>query len=102
MCDERSRSANRKSTRNDSREWIHRDIAITLIEATCALVLATQPRTCAIGWVLALNVFLIVFCEIAPRFHHHPLFHFAAGVVTGYSTLLTSFLCSHHLFRLLL
>ena len=78
--------------------WIHRDVLLAITEAFCAILFIGHPFAEAIRLTIALNIFLWVSCDVAPRFHHHPLFHFFSGLSAGYMALSTQTLWQLHLF----
>jgi uncharacterized membrane protein YhfC len=80
-----------------SGEWIHRDTLIALIETICAMLFIGHSYDQAIRLTIALNVFLWVYCDLAPRFHRHPLFHLFSGLSAAYASLCTVALWQQHL-----
>ncbi|MHB1957489.1 MAG: hypothetical protein ACYCO5_00465 [Acidobacteriaceae bacterium] len=77
--------------------WIHRDTLIALTEAICAILFIGHSHDQAIRWTIALNAFLLVYCDVAPRFYRHPLFHFFSGILAAYTSLCTVVLWQQHL-----
>ena len=84
-------------TRTQSDEWIHRDTLIALIAAICGVLSVSLPPDQAIRWMIALSAFLMVYCDIAPRYHRHPLFHLFSGLSAAYICLCTVALWQQHM-----